>query len=364
VTSKVPETNQRESVDEEWTMYGYDVQRTGNAEAQTPPDGSTKEEWRFEATGEIQAPAVVGGGNVFVGTTSGRLYALDGSSGQCQWQQSLEGWIQTSPVVGSEYLFVGCGDSRIYAFDRQTGKQQWQTDTKTGITTSPLRLTDLLIGANRGGQVFAINVQTGDIQWDYETTSGISVPIAAKSGKIVAVSDNGKAYILDAHSGRELETKDVTEGAPMLDDSGDIQFIGATGVRNSGRSRTDQYCAVKRRTGFQSRGGTVGTINGGSYGWQVQIGDHSTKPIVFEDTLLVSGSGTLYAFNLETGLPEWRVNLDDGRLTSPVVASGWTYLGSESGTVFGLASDSKSAQDDNRYSVDHIENLRTSPSRC
>lgn len=357
MTNDKAQRNHGERLEGEWPMYGHDVRRTGHAETKIALTAAPQESWQFDATGEINAPPVVGDGTVFIGTTAGEVYALDATTGECLWQQSLDGWIRTSPVVGPKSLFVGCGDSRIYAFNRKTGKEQWRKDTKAGITTSPLRLDDLLIGANRSGQVFAIDIRSGKLQWDYETTSGISVPIAAENTTVTAVSDNGVAYILDSYDGAERDTKQVGTGDPIMKDSGRIQFIGGNRIHQDNQSAdASTKCASKGRLGFRNVRGGVGEVADSSTSWCIKVGDHSTKPVVIENTLLVSGSGTLYALDIETGLPRWRFEMGDCNLTSPVVASGWIYIGSEDGNVYGLtdaSESSASSSGSNKIVVEH-----------
>lgn len=331
--------------EEEWPMYGHDVRRTGNGERKTAPTSPIKEAWRFDTSGEITAPPVVGRGNVFFGTTAGEVYALDATTGETAWQKSLDRWIRTSPVVDSNLLFIGCGDSRVYAFDRQTGKVRWQKATKAGITTPPLRLNDLLIGANRSGQIFAIDIQSGQQQWDYTTTSGISVPIAAKDGIVIAVSDNGVAYHIDAYTGNNLETQEVAAGEPVLSKSGGILFIGGNvllGTNFSNIQNDSSKTATKGRVGFRNAGGVIGETPADKTTWSIEVGNHSTKPVVHQDTVLVGGSEGLYALDLETGRPQWKFEAKEQNLTSPVVASGWIYVGSDAGVIYGLTGDTTS----------------------
>jgi outer membrane protein assembly factor BamB len=343
--NNMKDRNEEDRHDEEWPMYGHDVRRTGNGERETVPTSPIKEAWRFDTTGEINAPPVVGGEAVFFGTTAGEVYALNATTGETRWQKSLDRWIRTSPVVDSKLLFVGSGDSRVYAFDRQTGKEKWRTATKAGITTPPLRLNDLLIGANRSGQVFAIDIQSGHQQWDYETTSGISVPIAAKDGTVIAVSDNGVAYHLDAYTGTKQETQEVAAGEPVLNKLGDILFIGGKlllGTNFCNINSDSSKTAIKGRAGFRNTGGVIGETPADKTSWSIEIGNHSTKPVVHQDTVLVGGSEALYAIDLETGRPQWEFETEEQNLTSPVVASGWIYVGSDAGVIYGLTGDTAS----------------------
>ena len=60
-------------------------------------------------------PAIAGN-RVYVGSSDGKLYVLDGSTGEKQWEFNVGDAITASPAIAAGRLVIGAQDGRVYCF--------------------------------------------------------------------------------------------------------------------------------------------------------------------------------------------------------------------------------------------------------
>src|SRR4051794_38112242 len=134
----------------DWPSYGHDAanSRTQPLESSLPPAAAATlaPRWVFstEAQGDggvLDSTPVVSGGCVFVGSSTGRLYAVDAASGAVVWAHRVEvvtsgigGALVGAPAVVGHLVIAlvnqaGDGSHGPYAvaLDRATGAQVWRS---------------------------------------------------------------------------------------------------------------------------------------------------------------------------------------------------------------------------------------------
>jgi eukaryotic-like serine/threonine-protein kinase len=81
--------------------------------------------WSVQPDGPVVASLVVAGDQIYVGTESGTLFALD-LEGKTVWEKAVGGKIYTTPVLSSDLILVAPyqADFNLAAYDMQ-GKQAW-----------------------------------------------------------------------------------------------------------------------------------------------------------------------------------------------------------------------------------------------
>lgn len=156
----------------DWPTYRFDVLREGNQRAATPLSDPSQVptlgvRWQFPTTGReagafYSSPIIVNN-RVFVGSTSGRFYALDASSGSLLWEFPPP---NQPPLLGScgnfgrygvmssasyfEGLVIfgapdpaaesGMGSARLFALKESNGALVWSSDVVahvSGCTVAP-----------------------------------------------------------------------------------------------------------------------------------------------------------------------------------------------------------------------------------
>ncbi len=144
----------------------------------------------------IQSFPLAVDGVLYYTSTSGQLFALDGATGALKW--SYKAKIDTERSEGTFYnpynrgiaighgnVYMGTTDGRMIAVNRETGKVTWENEIMSNskgekaFTGAPLIVKDMvLIGANGGelsgccGPIFAVNAKTGETVWQFDTIGG------------------------------------------------------------------------------------------------------------------------------------------------------------------------------------------------
>ena len=77
---------------------------------------SDKEKWRFTTRRAIDGSPVVVGDRVFVGSTDGRLYALNLADGKELWTSEAGGGFTGSPAVADGKLFIANDRGIVFCF--------------------------------------------------------------------------------------------------------------------------------------------------------------------------------------------------------------------------------------------------------
>ncbi|MES2304605.1 MAG: PQQ-binding-like beta-propeller repeat protein [Gemmatimonadota bacterium] len=229
--------------------------------------------WKLKVGGRVISSPVVSGDRLFVGSTNGRLIAIDRKAGTRLWQFASEGPIASSPAVHGDLVYISSTDGKIYAVEAATGKQRWAFATKGerrftapgihGAIPSTERMPDpfdvflssptivgntLYIGS--GDQhVYALNTETGALRWQFAARDVIHASPAVANGLVYIGSWDRNLYALDAATGRErwhyTTGNDTTEYnqigiASSAAVAGGLVFVGA---------RDGHFHVVDARTG-------------------------------------------------------------------------------------------------------------------
>jgi PQQ-dependent dehydrogenase (methanol/ethanol family) len=144
----------------------------------------------------IQSFPLAVDGVLYYTSSTGQVWALDGSDGSVIWRYQAK--IDTERAEGTFYnpynrglaigygkVYIGTVDGRMIALDAKTGKVVWDNmilsveKGNKGFTGAPVIVKDkVIIGSNGGelsgccGPIFAVNAQTGETAWQFDTIGG------------------------------------------------------------------------------------------------------------------------------------------------------------------------------------------------
>jgi outer membrane protein assembly factor BamB len=263
--------------------------------------------WKFatadrstEITPQEFAAPIVYADTLYVGSASGKFFALRSGTGEIRWKKQL-GSVACAPLVDRAVLYIGTNDGFLVALDAQTGEEKWRYQGRGPIEQTPTAAGDLIVFSNEADQVIALDSQTGKFKWQYK-------------------SETPEEYTLRGHAGVRID--------------GDLLY---TGFSNG------TLVALRKDTG--------------SVAWSTSLKadadrfmDVDATPIVLGPVLYASSSsGGIYALDKMTGLVKWRVPFYD------------VALPSSTGNVGGLATDGKavyiSVADLGTYAIDLSGNV-------
>ncbi len=76
---------------------------------------SKKKTWTFATQGALSSTAAIAGGELFVGSEDGHLYAVNSSDGSKIWDFQTGDKITASPTLADGVIYVGSHDGKFYA---------------------------------------------------------------------------------------------------------------------------------------------------------------------------------------------------------------------------------------------------------
>ena len=98
-------------------------------------DGETRR-WETVIVSTVKGGPSVGDGQVYYGTESGQLVAIDAASGEQQWTATTQAMIRMDPVVQGGVVWVADHAGTTYAFDAETGELAYRLDPWDDIERS------------------------------------------------------------------------------------------------------------------------------------------------------------------------------------------------------------------------------------
>ena len=263
------------------------------------------------------SPAVDTGSGVIYTLGAGGLLSATTPAGKLQWQRSLSeeyGLVSThggrtvSPIIEDNLVIVnalcvgwgdlGRGANRWFAFEKTTGaavwvsspqKKHYDTNMSPGIITTVDGMKLLIVGGT-DGTFHALKVHTGEQVWEFE--------ISKRAILTGAVLNGSTAFI--THSEENLDTSEMGMLAAL--------DVGAKGTLT--RDKDTKWF----NHGFQ--GGFASPVTDG------------------ERLYIVDNGAILGAFDVKDGRKLWEKILGTIQKSSPLLADGKLFVGTENGKFY------------------------------
>ncbi len=200
-----------------------------------PPTGQMV--WRYRTSAAVTAsPLVTASGLVIVGSCDGYVYGLDRAGGRLIWKISTGGPVLASaskmsrsipagvddtgtPTMQSSGVLVGSSDGKLYAIEEVKGRIVWTFTTDGPITAATAVLDNRLFVANRGGSLYELDGASGKQVWRAHVNGSVAYTPALDGKCVYATTTEGSVIALDASSGRLLwqtDLKATVAAAPTL----------------------------------------------------------------------------------------------------------------------------------------------------
>ncbi len=198
--------------------------------------------WRGRVSSEVLAPPVSDGRVVVVHVNDGRIFALDGATGERLWVYessvpalSLRG--TSTPLIDSRRLIVGLANGKVLALSLKDGKVIWEATVAVpqgrselerivDVDGDPLLRDGVIYAAAYHGRVVALSAATGRVLWSRDISTAHTMALDA--GHLYVSDEDGTLWALEPRGGAVLWKQDALQGrgltAPALD--GEIPVVG------------------------------------------------------------------------------------------------------------------------------------------
>lgn len=151
--------------------------------------------WTFATDGPITAAAVAYGDRLLVGTRSGSIYGLDGTNGHQQWVARVNGSIAYAPAVDETCAYVATSEGQVVALEANSGRVLWQNDLKAALAASPtLVRAPLMYLASRDGRLWTLDRSTGKVVSVYRESAPLTTCAVIADGHLLVGSDKGTVF--------------------------------------------------------------------------------------------------------------------------------------------------------------------------
>ena len=360
----------------------------GNVKAALP----FKRAWRASIGGfgdsltELAQP-MVAGEQVFTVAPNGTVTAFDIKTGKTNWRVSVEEFtddplpgIAGGLAVRGETLFVHAGGRSLAALSVQDGSTIWSISVRLPVRGGPTVIGQEAIAVtDLDGNIFAYSANDGSLFWERTGLPVNTVVYGAPSpafanGQLAVAGYGGDISLLDANSGQIIWSDSLAAFSPRtpLQRLGDIR---AHPVFDGGLvfavSQAGQIAAFNARSGLSIWDQPIGgiempwvagkslflqTIDGrlyalrrsdGAVRWVADLPGALPKgvvaskdipryvgPIVVDGKIMViSKSGSLFAFDADTGDGGKTIDVGSDVVTAPQLASGMMFVLSGNGTL-------------------------------
>jgi len=158
-----------------------------------------EKKWDFDTGGKIWTSPVVSNGVVYVSNYAKQLYAI--KDGNELWHKDYPSAIASSPAVADDKVFFGTFDNDLYAVSGSNGEMVWTFPGEKWFWASPLVKDGVVYAGCLDQRVYAIEANTGKELWRFEADDSIvSQPVFA-GGQLVVSSKSGIIYILNLADG-------------------------------------------------------------------------------------------------------------------------------------------------------------------
>jgi len=309
-----------------WPMFHHDPAHTGNSTSVAPNTNTLI--WRYKTDGEVSTAPTIVEGMVYVGSKDSNVYCLNLTTGDLIWNYTAGTIGVSSPAIANGLVYIGSTDRNLYCldadpfddgvdegFDDPDGVNYdllWSYTTGGSTVYSAATVADDLvyIGSDDkkvyclDADPFDDGVDEGfddpdgvnyDILWIYTTGLNVRTSPAVADSCVYVSSLDGKLYCLDADP---------------FDDGVDEGFDDPDGV---------SYDLL----------------------WSYTTGNYiESSPAVADGKVYIgSNDKKIYCLDATTGTHLWSYMTGSNVVSSPAVADGRIYVGSDDKKVYCLDAD-------------------------
>ena len=148
---------------EDWHTFMYDLNFSGMS-----PDKSLAPPlellWKFKTGGPVYASPVIANGILYIGSTDGKMYALDAKRWGIKWVFDAGDAIRYSAAVLGDRVYFSARNNKVYALDAKTGEKLWEFKSKNWMDAPPIVVDNkVYVGAFRS-TIYVLNARSGTLE--------------------------------------------------------------------------------------------------------------------------------------------------------------------------------------------------------
>ncbi|WP_239618389.1 S-layer homology domain-containing protein [Cohnella mopanensis] len=289
------------------------------------PSSNGVERWAFETGGAINSssPAIGADGTVYVGSTDGKLYAVD-KKGKKKWEFATGAAVYSSPAISADgTVYVG-SDVKLYAITPD-GTLKWAFEAGGAIySTAAIGEDGTVYVECEDGKLYALKPD-GTKRWEFVTGGGMSgKPAIDSNGTLFVGSRDKKLYAINPNGTKKWEFATINEvkTSPAIGTDGTVYIASGAerlyAIKPDGMKKWE-YPLDKK-------------LYGGNF--------YSSPTIGSDGTIYVGSGGSGLCAIKPDGTKKWKFDTDGIMIATPAVgADGTVYIGSADMKLYAIKTD-------------------------
>ena len=279
----------------------------------------------------------VAGGQLFVSTGQGDVFAINAQDGSRIWKRGVGSPMRSAPKLQQGMIYVTTVDDQLFALDSANGAILWQhrgLGERVGFLSavSPAIGENIVVVTYASGEIYGLAADTGQELWNDSLamtvkTSATSVftgfdgDAVIAGGVAFASSNNGLSAATHLLSGRRLWEQEISAAdTPWL--AGNYLFLLTSDA---------QVAAVYARDG---RVKWVHKLD------RYEDPERQRKPyrwfgpmMLGEQLAVFGGHGEMVLISPQDGMVTGTLDTPEGLRTAPIVADGAVYMITQDATL-------------------------------
>ena len=154
---------------EDWHMFMHDLDFSGVSadKTLTPP---LQLLWQFKTGGPLHASPTVANGVLYIGSTDGKLYALNAKQWDIKWVFDAGSAIRYAATVLGNRVYFSARNNRVYALNADTGEPVWEFKSTNWMDAPPIVVDGKLYIGAFPSKIYQLNAMTGTLEATRERT--------------------------------------------------------------------------------------------------------------------------------------------------------------------------------------------------
>jgi len=160
-----------------------------------------KEVAALDLDGQVGAAAAVVGEQLYVGTMSNQVLAINWKKPDVAWKYEAAKRQQpffSSAAVTDKLVVIGGRDKRVHGLDRKTGKAAWTFPTEGRVDSSPVIIGDRVCVGSLDHKLYILDLAKGTEVQKFDLGSPVMGSPAVGGGCLVIGTEKGLVYCLGA----------------------------------------------------------------------------------------------------------------------------------------------------------------------
>jgi outer membrane protein assembly factor BamB len=167
------------------------------------------ERWEFDTGGKIWTSPAIKDNVVYISNYEHKFFAVSSMDGSLIWEIELPAAVASSPVVAGNDVFFGTFDNQLYAVDGTNGNVKWTFEGSNWFWSTPVVKGDVVYAGCLDHKVYALDASTGEKLWQFTADGPIVSNPVLVDNLLVTVSKSGEMYVLESDSGDLVRTVDI-----------------------------------------------------------------------------------------------------------------------------------------------------------